>query len=300
MKPITRARVVGAGNMGIGIATDLALAGVDVELIARRAARRDIALTELESLADELSNAGVSDPAWLARIRVEPTALSEAPDVIIEAIVEKADQKNALFMALQDELPEVPIWSTTSAIPASAMVSGLPNPGQVIVTHYANPAHLMPIVEVVPGPETDESVTTDCLSELSRFGKRPVLIRGEPPGFVFNRLQYAVMREAVSLVSRGVVNASDLDAVVTHGYGLRLPVVGPFAMVDLSTLEVYARIANLILPDLADDKEIPQLDEMIAEGKTFLEWQPGQQDAVRKALRRELLQRLAQQTQGIS
>jgi 3-hydroxybutyryl-CoA dehydrogenase len=291
---IKRALVVGAGNMGVGIATDLARAGIVVRLISRTAARREKAHSALAALADELARELDEKTDWQERISISVDSHDVQPDIVIEAIVEDAKKKNALFRNLEREFLGVSIWSTTSAIPASDMVEGLAHPERVIVAHYANPAHLMPIVEVAPGPATSEVVTRQCLESLRVWGKHPVLVRDEPPGFIFNRLQYAVLREAVSLVSSGAISAEDLDTVVAQGYGLRLPVVGPLAMVDLSTLPVYARIAKLILPDLENAKELALLDQMAAAGETFLSWSAGQQDGLRAKLRRELLMRLRQ------
>ncbi|MCC6947286.1 MAG: hypothetical protein IT539_05890 [Bradyrhizobiaceae bacterium] len=296
--PIKHALVIGAGNMGVGIAVDLARAGIAVTLVSRTPARRSEAQTKLAELADELVREIGEEPNWQKRISVSENTQHIQPDVIIEAIIERANEKNALFRDLERQFPYVAIWSTTSAIPASAMIEGLARPERVIVAHYANPAHLMPVVEVVPSPKTSEAVISECIESLRSWGKRPVLVRDELPGFIFNRLQYAVVREAISLVRRGAISAEDLDAVVTHGYGLRLPVVGPLAMVDLSTLPVYARIAKLILPDLENAKDLPLLDEKAAANETFLQWSSGQQDKLRAKLRRELIGRLRERERG--
>ncbi len=293
-EPIRHVRIVGAGNMGVGIAADLALAGIAVELVARSAKRREVAETLFRQFAAELSDHGMDDPDWVSRIRFSEDIPDTSCDVVIEAIVENAAAKNALFRDLQAKMPAVPIWSTTSAIPASDMTDNLPHPENVLVAHYANPAHLVPVVEVVPGPRTAETVVEQCVRELTRMGKAPVVIRGEPPGFVFNRLQYAVMREAVSLVERGIISAQDLDRVVTEGYGIRLPAVGPLAMVDLSTAAVYARISDIILADLSRDTSVPALERMAENDETFLDWADGKQDERRAELRRELLRRRAQ------
>ena len=286
-----RALVIGAGNMGVGIALDLARAGVAVKLTSRSGARRVSARKSIADLAAELTQALGLSLGWETTIEVVDEASSFEPDFIVEAIVEQAAAKRDLFKELEVRWLGVPIWSTTSAIRPSEMTGGLAKPDNVLVAHYANPAYLIPVVEIVPGPLTRPSVVTDCVAALTSWGKRPVVIRGEPPGFVFNRLQYAVVREAISLVSRGVISAEDLDAVVTEGYGLRLPVVGPLAMVDLSTLEVYARIAKLIVPDLARDEQLSVLDDMQAQDLSFLAWGPGEQAHRRMALRTELIRR---------
>ena len=293
MNLLRQALVVGAGNMGVGIAAHLAGEGVTVRLITRSVERRAAARLMMQTLAGEIAELyGTRAGGRVRAVPVEESAGTFRPDVVIEAIVELAAEKNALFARLERDHPGVPIWSTASSIVPSEMTAGLHSPQNVVVAHYANPAHLVPVVEVVPGPLTAPAVVEGCMSALRAWGKRPVLVRGEPSGFVFNRLQYAVMREAVHLVQQGVVSAEDLDAVVTQGYGLRLPVVGPLAMIDLSGLEVYARIARLVLPDLCNDHELPLLADMAARGRTFRCWSdPEEQDRLRQALRRELMDR---------
>ncbi len=197
--------------------------------------------------------------------------------------------------------PEVILASNTSALMPSALASPTRHPERVIVVHYFNPAHLIPVVEVVLGPHTSEETLSRATAMLRQAGKTPAVLRKEVPGFIANRLQAALLREALQLVEDGVTSLEDLDAVVSMGFGRRLAAFGPFAVVDLNGLDVWQAIMANLSPILSSASEpSPLLAERagrgelgLKSGQGFYSWSP---EAGRGALARrdaELLRHLA-------
>uniref|UniRef100_A0A7C2WQE3 3-hydroxyacyl-CoA dehydrogenase family protein n=1 Tax=Thermorudis sp. TaxID=1969470 RepID=A0A7C2WQE3_9BACT len=221
-------------------------------------------------------------------------------DVVVEAIAERLDAKQDLLRNAEELVaPTAVLASTTSGLSATALGSALRRPERFVVAHYANPPHLMPVVEVVKGRQTSEATADLVLRLLRHTGKRPVLVRKDVPGFIFNRLQYALMREAVALVRDGVATPEDVDAIVKYGYALRLPAVGPLEMVDLVGLEIYETIATYLWPDLDCSKEPTVLRELLAKGakgmvagQGFYRWTPETIEALLRARDAEIVRQV--------
>ena len=217
--------VVGAGSIGVGWAVVFARAGRDVAVYDPDPARLAAAPAELEARA-------TGRVTWHAELS---DAVSGAIHVQ-ECAPEDLALKRELFARL-DELtaPDVPLASSSSALTASSFAAELPGRARCLVAHPGNPPYLLPIVEVVPAPFTDPAVRERVTALLTDVGMSPVHVRREIEGFVFNRLQGAVLREAYCLVRDGVIDVEDLDRVVRDGLGRRWAVVGPFETVDLNT-----------------------------------------------------------------
>lgn len=283
--------------MGSGIAVVAARAGWETHVLCRTqegAARCEQKLLVAQTTLGEVG----LDDGWRDRIHV--SAGEEAPqaDLVIEAVIEQVEAKRQAVAELQGHHPQAPVWSTTSALPPSVLSVDMPHPDQFIVAHFANPAYLVPVVEVVPGPKTAPQVVQHCLDLLTKWRKRPVLVRKEAQGFVFNRLQYALVREAVALVREGVISPEDLDTIVKHGYGLRLPAVGALGMVDLTGVERYAGAARNIWPHL-DNSRVPTVfEQMGRDGETFMGWSDEQREEAAGRLRQALLKNLDHETFG--
>ncbi len=233
--------VVGGGSIGTAWAIVFARAGLPVALYEPDPARRASAASEIRTSLTDLVGYGLLDEpvdAVMARIRILPelaAALAGAAHVQ-ECAPENLTLKQDL-LALLDRAAETGavIASSSSAITASAMAEGLPGRHRCLVVHPGNPPTLLKAVEVVPAPFTAADVVERTLALLRRVWMEPVLVRREIEGFVFNRLQGALLREAYCLVRDGVVSVDDVDRIVREGLGPRWSVIGPFETADLNT-----------------------------------------------------------------
>ncbi len=242
--------IVGAGSIGTSWAVVFARAGHRVALYDSDPERLPAAAADVDERLSALAGAGLlgePDDRIAERVRTHvelADALSGAVHVQ-ECAPEYLDLKRELFRVL-DQLaePEATLASSSSALTISATADELQGRARCLVVHPANPPHLLPIVELVPAPFTDEAVIDRTRDMLERAGMSPVLVRQELEGFVYNRLQGALLREAYCLVRDGVIGVDELDRVVREGLGRRWAVVGPFETVDLNTrggIAVHAR-----------------------------------------------------------
>jgi 3-hydroxyacyl-CoA dehydrogenase len=236
-----RVAVVGAGSIGVAFAIVFARAGWQVALHDPDEGRRHLAPAELRSRLDDLERFELVDEpaeALAARVRIEPV-LDEAlggVQLVQECAPESVELKQRLFAQLDGAAPAGSVLaSSSSALPASRFASELAGRGRCLVAHPGNPPYLLRIIELVPAPFTD-AAAVDRAEQLYRAaGLIPVRIAREVEGFVFNRLQGALLREAYCLVRDGVASVEDIDAVMTEGLGPRWSIIGPFETVDLNT-----------------------------------------------------------------
>ncbi len=242
--------VVGAGTLGVGWALVHARAGARVKLHDSDPARLSVARDEIAARLEDLTAFGLLDepPAKVAARVVTVAGLEECVhDVALvhENVPEDLRLKRRLFEQLDAAAPpDAVLASSTSAIVTSDIARDLSGRARCLVAHPANPPYLLPIVELVPAPFTDPGVVRTARGILAAAGMSPVLIRKELEGFVFNRLQGAVLREAYRLVKEGVVTVEEADRVMREGLGRRWAVTGPFETSDLNVrggIEVHAR-----------------------------------------------------------
>ncbi len=236
-----RVAIVGAGSIGVAFAVVFSRAGWQVSLYDPDAQRRSAALQELRNCLDDCDRFGLAgeSPALVAqRVRVTDS-LADAVDgaaLVQECAPERAELKRELFMQLDALAPAQAILaSASSALPVSLYASELPGRARCIVAHPGNPPYLIPVIEIVPAPFTDASAAERAEALYRQAGLSPVRVRKEVEGFVFNRLQGAVLREAYCLVRDGIANVEDIDTVMRDGLGLRWSFMGPFETVDLNT-----------------------------------------------------------------
>jgi len=304
---IRTAAVVGAGIMGHGIAQKFAVAGYNVHVtdVNETALHSTIARIE-RNLAQFVGAALVSEkdvPSILARIHIAGS-LEEAvrdADVVIEAAAEDPEVKRVLFNRLDACCPERTILaSNSSSLLISEFASETNRQDRCILTHWINPPHIVPAVEVIPGKLTSQQ-TIDTVCELLRkVGKVPVRVQKEIAGYLVNRIQMAMFREVWALWGAGVASAEDLDTAVKCSFGFRLPTIGPLLANDLAGTDTTYTIARRLLPDLdASPEPAAAFGAMIEAGdygmksgrgfyeRTLAEWQ----DIV-EARDRELLARL--------
>jgi len=191
--------------------------------------------------------------------------------------------------------------SNTSAIPIREIARDLPGRARVIGTHFWNPPSLVPLVEVVQAGASDPAAVQTTIALLERIGMKPVHVAADVPGFVGNRLQHALKREAIALVADGICTAETVDTVTRFGFGARLGIVGPLEQADLSGLELTLAIHQTLMPDLDRTAEPhPLLVEKVRKGETgaaagrgFRQWGPGEAQARRDQITRELVRQAA-------
>jgi 3-hydroxyacyl-CoA dehydrogenase len=252
--------VVGAGTMGPGMAAVLARSGSKVRLndVNPEVLQRAEGATELASGVLDRVEAPLRPGGSVSFETDLKTALSGA-DLVLEAVPEKLEVKREVFASLEEHSAADTILATnTSGIPITEIAKDLKHPGRVIGMHWSNPPHLIPMIEVVPGERTDDSVREALVGIIKAFGYEAVVER-EVPGFVENRILYAILRECLSLVERGIVTEADMDTCVKWGIGYKLSVIGPMRLLDMAGLDIYQSVASYLNPDLSSSPEVPQL-----------------------------------------
>jgi 3-hydroxybutyryl-CoA dehydrogenase len=275
-RPPTAVACVGAGTMGAGIALAFALGGSAATVVARRRSTLDAARRRIEASAGLLARAGrvpeADREALLGRI-TGTTDLEGADlgvDLVVEAIAEDVAVKRRLYQAIEPRLgPSTILGTCTSSLPLAGLAAGLGRPGQFIGYHWFNPPELIGLVEIVPAAQTAAQVT-DRVEEFSlAIGKQPVRVAADVPGFLANRLQYALIREAYHLVAAGVCTPADVDRVVTAGLGPRWAAIGPFMSMDLAGLDVHCAVAEQLFPQLSRDTAVPPMLTALTDAGSF-------------------------------
>jgi 3-hydroxybutyryl-CoA dehydrogenase len=291
-----RVAIIGAGLMGAGIAQVFLSAGVPVAVYDPAPA----ALAGLPArICAGLDLLGIAraGPLGLLRPATSLAAAVTEASLVIEAAPERLAVKRRIFAELEDAAPPAAVLaSNTSAIPIREITQDLRDRQRVIGTHFWNPPSLVPLVEVVQARASDPAAAATTIALLDRIGMKPVHVAADVPGFVGNRLQHALKREAIALVADGICTAETVDTVTRFGFGARLGIVGPLEQADLGGLELTLAIHETLMPDL-DRTPVPHplLVEKVRAGETgaaagrgFLTWQPGEARARREEIAGEL------------
>ena len=253
MKPIpATAAVAGAGTMGTGIACVLALGGSAVRVVARSEATLAAAASRVDSIARAL---GAPDPAALTARLSFTSSLEhgfDGAELVVESIAEDLRAKTELLaVAERFAAPGAILATNTSSLSIASLSAPLERPDRFAGLHWFNPPELVPLVEVVAGERTDPEVVETLRDWMEALGKAPIVLRRDTPGFVANRLQYGLVREAWALVEEGVCGYEDVDRALTHGLGARWAAVGPFQIADLAGLDVYLAVIRNLYPELS-------------------------------------------------
>jgi 3-hydroxybutyryl-CoA dehydrogenase len=262
-----RIAIIGAGLMGSGLAAVFAMGGHEVRIT-------DPMPQSLDTVQQRVKHIMLSlDVADDASTRVTPVAkLAETvadAEMVVEAAPEKLELKQQLFEDIEASArPDCILASNTSVIPIGKIMQQVRRKGRALGTHWWNPPYLVPLVEVIQADDTELHVVEEMMVFLTSLGKLPVHVKRDVPGFVGNRLQHALWREAISLVESGVCDATTVDLVVKNSFGARLAVLGPLENADLVGTDLTLDIHNQVLADLEDRKTpSPLLQGMIDEGK---------------------------------
>jgi 3-hydroxybutyryl-CoA dehydrogenase len=284
---LEKAAVIGTGMMGPGIAVTLALGGVSSVILSRtdegarkglEKAQANIAFLLDAALIDEGKAAGAR-----SRIRASSDAGSEIrrADVVIESAPENMAFKKELFAHLdRTASPEAVLASNTSGLSITEIASACRHPERVVTTHFWNPPHLMPLVEIVRGEKTSPAVAEQLRTLLAACGKVPVIVKKDRPGQLGNRLQHALIREAANIVAEGIADAEDVDLAAKTGFGLRLPVYGILEHQDMVGLDMGTAITDYICADLNNEPRAPEIMHRLVRegnlgaktGRGFYDW----------------------------
>lgn len=296
---IARVAVVGAGTMGPGIAGEFARAGCDVRLVdlsphilqqgmERLAAAQEV-LIEAELLSRQKAEAALKSIRPLTSLE---TACDQV-QLLLEAVPEDVALKQRVFRRFDALCPEDAVLaSNTSGLSITEIAQATERPQLVAGMHFWNPPHIMPLVEVTKGKETFDSTAELLVDMCRRIGKRPILVRHDIPGFIGNRLQYAVLREALHLLSEGIASAEDIDVAMTAGPGLRYGLLGPLRTADLGGLDIYHTITKYLLAELNSDTSPPAvLTELVEKGRLGAKTGAGFYEYPKEELNRIIRQR---------
>jgi len=299
VEKIRRIAVVGAGLMGHGYAQEFALAGYHVRLHSRSEESLQRAMVNIRRNLRMLISIGLMTPQQADVVPTKihtTTVLKEAVedvDLVIESVYEDLALKQRIFKDLDKLCPPHTIFvSGTSTLPLSELQSVTNRPDKVLLANYSNPPYIVPLVEMMRNESTSDETVTTVYDLLTKIGKRPVIIQKEIPGFIANRLQGALLREALWLVQKGFVTPRDVDTIMKTGIGRRWSVAGPFEVFDVAGWDLVLAVASWLLPYLESSPEVPPLVKQKVErgelgvktGKGFYEWTPESADALRQRI----------------
>ncbi len=269
------ATLIGAGLVGPQIGVVLAQGTGRLRIYDQNPANVKRALGDMRSYIDELAAEGMlnGDPVDVFS-RIEPVdslaAAVDGVEFIVEAIFENREAKEALFSQLGGLTdPETIIASNTSGIPIRHMADVCTHPGRVVGSHFVLPAHILPLVEVIKHPKVDEAAIATTRRAWEKLGKSPITVNVDIPGFVANRLQHSLTRQAIDLFVNGIASAEDIDNAVRYGFGARFISVGPLGGRDLGGIINHSKVASYLYAQLFEQDNVAAetLAKMAGEGK---------------------------------
>ena len=262
--------VIGTGTMGVGIAAGFLACGASTVILGRSAEKAVACLESIKSCASSIN------PDWL---KLNPQLLSgsiegwqdwDDIDLVLETVSEQLALKRQIFASLDQRVPpHIPIGSNSSGFPITDIAQDLPTAHRMLNTHYFMPAHIVPLVEIVAGKHSDLALAEQVCEFYRAHGKKPVLVKKDIPGFLANRIQHALMREALSLVEEGIATPDDIDTAVRYSFGFRYAAVGPMTQKEISGWEGMTLAAELIYPSLSNITSPPScVTDLVKSGKT--------------------------------
>lgn len=303
-KDVRNIAVLGTGTMAPGIAQLFSLSGYNVTMWGRTDASLQRGFDQVRSnlrtyQENDLIEKG-QDKIVLSRLKgvkkLEEAA--EGADFVIESVAEDMSLKKQIFVRLDSICQKNAILATnTSGLGITEIASETSRPEKVLVTHFWNPPHLIPLVEIVRGEKTSEETIKVATDMMLRIGKTPVLVKKEVPGFIGNRLQFALLREALYIVEEGIASMEDVDTTVKMSFGRRLPATGPLESADLGGLDIFGAVSQYLMKDLCKSCEVSPLlaDRMkkqelgVKSGKGLYNWSPELTAKMKKAREKLLI-----------
>jgi 3-hydroxybutyryl-CoA dehydrogenase len=295
---------LGTGAMGYGTALAFAAAGYSVKMFGRSDASIDRGFKSIKAALATLCENGLIGEreisAVIDRIR-GVTTLEEAAldtDFVIESVAEDLTVKQEVYARMERLCPPHAIFATdTSGLSPTAIAQTIIRKDKFVVAHFWNPPHLLPLVEVVPGEHTNRETIEITVNLMKLIGKKPITLEREAPGFIGNRLQFALLREAMYIVEKGIASKEAVDAAVRYSLGRRLGVTGPLESADMGGLDVFYNISRYLMSDLCDTHGVsPVISEPFEKGnfgaKTgsgIYKWTPEALADLRKKREKELI-----------
>lgn len=297
--------VIGSGTMGQSIALAIIMAGKFVKVWCLNEEEKEKAWVDLQDKIERLHSFDIPCKKENIILSTELEEVVKDATLIIEAVPEVLSLKREWYEKLDALCDETVILaSNTSGFCASDIAKQMTFPERMIVAHFWNPAHLVPLVEVVPGEKTTKETTERTLNAMQDIGKKAIHVKKEMNGFIGNRLQYALLREAQHILQEGVASAEEIDLAVVNSIGARYLVTGPFASADMGGLDVFHSISSYLYPDLSKNNE--SSDEMkrlvenghfgIKTGKGFYQWDEAFKKEMNEKREEELIRLLKKHT----
>jgi 3-hydroxyacyl-CoA dehydrogenase len=278
MSTFKRVAIMGTGTMGPGMGAVLARAGMEValydisaEALERAKAAYDIAWGVLDRLETPTVDGGS------VRYATDVADALAGAEFVMEAVPEKLELKQQVYAEYERHVgPDVILASNTSGIPVTKIAANLEHPERVIGMHWSNPPHLIPMIEIIPGEKTNEAARAGAAAIVQDVGYFPCLLKKEVPGFVENRVLYAIMRECLALVDEGVIGREELDLNVKWGIGYKLAVIPPMQLLDMAGLDIYSSVASYLNPDLSNASEVSStIRDLTAQGRLGIKTKGG-------------------------
>ena len=309
-----RVAVIGGGMMGTGVAQVFAVAGHEVALqdvFEEALQRAPGAITgNLTYLAENglFAADGVEDAVGRVRTTTDLRDAADGADFVIECVFEDLALKQDVFEQLDGFCPPDTVLCTNTSVMSIAEIGARARQKERVVgTHFWNPPYLIPLVEVVRTEDVDDAVVERTMTLLRRAGKHPIECKKDVPGFVANRLQHALWREAISIVEHGIADAATVDESIRFGPGLRLPILAPMENADMVGLDLTLAIHDYILPHLeSSGVPSPLLRERVEAGdlgfktgRGFQDWSPEEAEASRRRLVEYLVHMLGDPGRGL-
>ena len=256
--------------MGAGIAGGFLAYGTDTVILGRTQAKAEACFDVIKACANSINAEWPQLGGQLLAGSISEWSDWTDTDLVIETVSERLDLKKAIFADLDQRVPpHIPIGSNSSGFPISDIAKELVTANRMLNTHYFMPAHIVPLVEIVLGKKTNLEIASQVCAFYRIHDKKPVLVKKDIPGFLANRIQHALMREALSLVQEGIATPDDIDTAVRYSFGFRYAAVGPMTQKEISGWEGMTLAAELIYPSLSNITTPPTcVTDLVKSGKT--------------------------------
>ena len=256
--------------MGAGIAGGFLAYGTDTVILGRTQAKAEACFDAIKACANSINAEWPQLGGQLLAGSISEWSDWTDTDLVIETVSERLDLKKAIFADLDQRVPpHIPIGSNSSGFPISDIAKDLVTANRMLNTHYFMPAHIVPLVEIVLGKKTNLEIASQVCAFYRIHDKKPVLVKKDIPGFLANRIQHALMREALSLIQEGIATPDDIDTAVRYSFGFRYAAVGPMTQKEISGWEGMTLAAELIYPSLSNITTPPTcVTDLVKSGKT--------------------------------
>ncbi|MBB3237447.1 5-formyl-3-hydroxy-2-methylpyridine 4-carboxylate 5-dehydrogenase [Phyllobacterium endophyticum] len=252
--------IIGLGTMGPGMAARLARGGLQVvayDVAPAAIERARSMLSAAETVLDALDIASPSADVGMVRFADDIGDAVSGADLVIENVPENISVKAEVYRSIDGLIgSDTIVASDTSGIPITKLQAHISHPERMVGMHWSNPPHIIPMIEVIGGERTAPQTVATIRELIRSIGLLPVVVKKDIPGFVENRVLYALLREAVDLVERGVIDPEDLDTCVSWGIGYKIAVIGPMALLDMAGLDIYKSVSSFLNADLSNRDDV--------------------------------------------